>query len=59
MHEVECARCRRKTSKPVMRKITDIGVDFVNGRPRRHVRTRELPFCSEEHASHHQMSCEG
>ena len=53
-------KCTRwgKTAEPVIyRNIIDRAYDPV--RRKQYVRQQSLPFCSEEHASHHQMSCEG
>jgi hypothetical protein len=37
--------------------IIDQAYDPV--RKKKYVRQQSLPFCSEEHANHHQWSCEG
>lgn len=52
---VKCARCHQPVENPIYRTIYFIGVD----RGRRASMSENLPFCSEEHASHEQMSREG
>ncbi len=52
---VKCARCYQPVEKPIYRTIYFIGSD----RGRRASMSESLPFCSEEHASHEQMSREG
>ncbi|KDD65509.1 hypothetical protein V466_29195 [Pseudomonas mandelii PD30] len=41
----------------VYKTIIDQAYDPV--RKKKYVRHQSLPFCSEEHANHHQWSCEG
>lgn len=52
---VKCARCRQPVEKPIYRTIHFIGFQYG----RRSAMSENLPFCSEEHASHEQMSREG
>lgn len=52
---VKCARCHQPVEKPIYRTIYFIGFD----RGRRASMSENLPFCSDEHASHEQMSREG
>ncbi|MNJ48510.1 hypothetical protein D3C77_437050 [compost metagenome] len=52
---VKCARCYKPAEKPIYRTIYFIGFD----RGRRASMSENLPFCSDEHASHEQMSREG
>ncbi|TWC18144.1 hypothetical protein FBY06_11569 [Pseudomonas sp. SJZ085] len=54
---VKCVRCRQPVEKPIYRNIIDQAFDPV--RRKKYVRTQNLPFCSEEHYSHEQMSREG
>lgn len=54
---VKCTRCGKIADPVIYRTIIDQAYDPV--RRKKYVRQQSLPFCSEEHASHHQMSCEG
>ncbi|WP_442108232.1 hypothetical protein [Pseudomonas sp. NUPR-001] len=54
---VKCTRCRQPVEKPIYRTIYFQGYDHV--RRKRAAMSECLPFCSEEHASHEQMSREG
>lgn len=54
---VKCTRCGKPAKPVIYRTIVDRVYDEVRRKQR--VRSHSLPFCSEEHASHHQMSCEG
>jgi len=52
---VKCARCYQPVEKPIYRTIHFIGFDGM----RKRSMSESLPFCSDEHASHEQMSREG
>lgn len=54
---IKCTRCREPVDKPIYATIIDQAYDHV--RRKKYVRTQSLPFCSKEHADHHQWSCEG
>lgn len=54
---VKCTRCRKVADPVIYRTIIDQAYDPV--RRKKYVRQQSLPFCSEEHANHHQWSCEG
>ncbi len=55
--ETKCTYCGNPAEKVVRRNIHDRTRDpYTN---RQVLRTRELPFCSAEHASNYQMGCEG
>ncbi len=53
----KCTRCGKPAEPAIYRNIIDRA--YCSVRRRQYVRQQSLPFCSEEHASHHQMSCEG
>ena len=56
-HPVKCARCYKPADPVIYRTIYYQGYDHLR---RKHASMSEkLPFCSEEHASHEQMSREG
>lgn len=55
--QTKCTRCGKPVERVIYRNIIDRAYDPV--RRKQYVRQQNLPFCSEEHASHHQMSCEG
>jgi len=55
--QTKCTYCGKPAEKVVRRSIHDRTRDpYTN---RQVLRTRELPFCSAEHASNYQMGCEG
>lgn len=54
---INCTRCRQPVEKPIYRTIIDQAWDPV--RRKKYVRNQSLPFCSEEHYNHEQMSREG
>lgn len=54
---IKCTRCGKPTELVIYRNIIDQAYDQV--RNKKYVRQQNLPFCSEEHANHHQWSCEG
>lgn len=54
---VKCTRCREVADPAIYRTIINQAYDPV--RRKKYVRQQSLPFCSEEHANHHQWSCEG
>ena len=53
----KCTRCGKPAEPAIYRNIIDRA--YCSVRRKQYVRQQSLPFCSEEHASHHQMSCEG
>ena len=53
----KCTRCGEPANPVVYKTIIDQAYDQV--RKKKYVRQQSLPFCSEEHANHHQWSCEG
>lgn len=53
----KCTRCGKPAESVIYRNIIDQAYDPV--RRKKYVRQQNLPFCSEEHASHEQMSREG
>ncbi|WP_223526964.1 hypothetical protein [Pseudomonas sp. BF-B-26] len=53
----KCTRCGKPADPVVYKTIIDQAYDPV--RQKKYVRQQSLPFCSEEHANHHQWSCEG
>ncbi|ARD11385.1 hypothetical protein [Pseudomonas savastanoi] len=54
---VKCTRCRKPADPVIYRNIIDQAIHPITNK--KYVRTQSLPFCSEEHASHEQMSREG
>jgi hypothetical protein len=55
--QTKCTYCGKPAEQVVRRNIHDRTRDpYTN---RQVLRTRELPFCSAEHASNYQMGCEG
>jgi hypothetical protein len=53
----KCTRCGKPAEPAIYRNIIDRA--YCSVRRKQYVLQQSLPFCSEEHASHHQMSCEG
>ncbi|WP_457265782.1 hypothetical protein [Pseudomonas sp. P5_C3] len=53
----KCTRCGQPADPVIDKNIIDRECDQV--RNKKYVRQQNLPFCSEEHANHHQWSCEG
>jgi len=53
----KCTRCGKVADPVVYKTIIDQAYDPV--RKKKYVRQQSLPFCCEEHANHHQWSCEG
>ncbi|WP_323568348.1 hypothetical protein [Pseudomonas sp. AB12(2023)] len=55
--QTKCSYCGKPAEKVVRREITDRTCDPYSNR--QILRTREMEFCSSEHASNYQMGCEG
>jgi hypothetical protein len=56
-HPVKCVRCGKPAAPIIYRTIYYQGYDYL--RRKKVAMSDTLPFCSEEHASHEQMSREG